>query len=65
MNANTPHQTIMKITEDVLIRVAQDLEAKRLDKKHIKSYQEEISRISLFKAIFREELDRYFGPNSD
>jgi hypothetical protein len=64
INAKKPHESIMKITQDILLRVEKDLEQKKLDKKQIKLYEEEISRVSLFNAIFKDDLDRFAIPSA-
>src|SRR5689334_20126452 len=57
INAKKPHETITKITQHIMEQVLLDLKRKEFNKKQIKTYEEELSRIALFKALFQEELD--------
>src|SRR5690606_25470645 len=57
MNAKKPHETIQKINQSILQQMEHDLETNSFGKKTGSTYEEELSRISLFKSIFQEDLD--------
>ena len=51
------HHGIKTITEFVLKKLAQSLENHEIDKKVARSYIEELSRVSLYKILYKKELE--------
>lgn len=57
MNSKKPHETIIKISQSIIEKLQNNLDSGTLTKKQVKAIEDELSRVTLFSTLFKDELD--------